>query len=173
VDDVFDDKQRCRFVIQLLAGVDADLFTQSPAAGTEPLGRRQDMVPLNTRQILRQTAAAMRPAFPLGFVLGCRWWRRRRRRRLLRRQIGKQQELIGVEAFAARTVQAPQQQFQAMLQCLMVAITLPQRGDQLENHALEHGRIVGQLLGGQGRLDSGGMSVAHAYLDAWKSEFVL
>lgn len=73
----------------------------------------------HTWQILRQTAATMRPALPLGLLLA---GRRGTRRERIRRKVGEEQELIGVEAFAARPVQPTQQQFQSMLHRLMVAV---------------------------------------------------
>jgi hypothetical protein len=55
---------------------------------------------------------------------------------------------LGVDAFAARPVQAAQQQVDPVPVSLDVAIALVQRGQQFQDHALERGRVVGQLLGG-------------------------
>jgi hypothetical protein len=57
--------------------------------------------------------------------------------------------LVGIEALAARAVQAAQQQVEPVPQRLVVPVTLAQRGEQFQDHALERGHIVGQLLGGR------------------------
>ncbi len=91
VDKVLDDEQRRRVVIQLLAGVDADLFAEMATARTDPLGTVDQLVVLrHTWQILRQTAATMRPALPLGLLLA---GRRGTRRERIRRKVGEEQEV--------------------------------------------------------------------------------
>ena len=52
-----------------------------------------------------------------------------------------------------------------MLQGFVVALTLVQRREQLQDHALERARVVGQLLGGGRRQASGGgVREAHTYM---------
>jgi hypothetical protein len=71
--------------------------------------------------------------------------------------------LVRIEALAARSVQAPQQQVEAVPQRLVVAIALVQRGQQFQDHALERGGVVGQVLHGNRRQgSSGGVRDTHA-----------
>jgi hypothetical protein len=164
VDEVLDHEQRRRPVVELFAPVRTDVDADLAATLTDALGLRQFVVLGLARQVLRQTAAAVWPAPPFGL---------RRRTRLERRwgrilahgRLSEEQELVGVNAFAARPVQAAQQQVEAVPQPLNVAIALVQRGQQFQDHALERGRVVGQVLGGSRREISSGVREAHAYYD--------
>jgi hypothetical protein len=80
--------------------------------------------------------------------------------------------LVGVDALPARPVQVAQQQVDPVPQPVEVAIALVQRGQQFQNHALERGHVVGQLLGGGWRQASSGIREAHAYNDALRTGFV-
>jgi hypothetical protein len=62
-----------------------------------------------------------------------------------------------IGAFAARPVQAAEQQVEPMPQWLVVTALLLARGPQLQDHALERGHVVRQVLG-RGRLQIGGTS---------------
>src|SRR5262249_25682490 len=55
---------------------------------------------------------------------------------------------------------------------LDVAIALVQRGQQFQDHALERGRVVGQLLGGGWRQASSGVREAHANNDVLRTGVV-
>src|SRR5262249_49127821 len=113
-------------------------------------------------EIVGEGAAAGWRAPPLGFRrrsrLGRRW-----SRILARGRLREEKQLVGVHAFAARPVQAAQQQVEPVPQRLDVAITLMQRGQQFQDHALERGRVVGQVLGGGRREISSGVRAAHTY----------
>jgi hypothetical protein len=67
----------------------------------------------------------VRPAPPLGLGRRCRLGRRRARV-LASGRLSEEQQLVGVDAFAARAVQAAQQQVEPVPQPLDVAIALVQ-----------------------------------------------
>ena len=135
-----------------------------PASGPLTVSAaKRTVVPRLARQVRGQTPAAVRPAAAL---------RRRRRRRLrfgrhrrvrAREPFGEQQELVGVEAFAARPVQPPQEQVEPMPQRLVVALVLPQGVQQLQDQALQGGHIVGQGRRGRRRWNRSGVRTAHGY----------
>jgi hypothetical protein len=114
----------------LLAPVGADVDADLAAVRTEALGLGQFVMLRLAGQVLRQTTTTVRPAPPLG--LGRRWWFGGRLlcRVLACGHLHKQQQLVGIEAFAARPLQAVQQQVDAVPQPLDVAITIVQRGQQ-------------------------------------------
>jgi hypothetical protein len=147
VDEVLEDKQRCWPVIELLAPVGADVDADLAAVRTETLGLGQFMMPGFVGQILRQATTTVRPAPPQGFARRGRFDRRLLCRVLACAHLYEQQELVGIEAFAARPIQAPQQQIDPLLQPLNVTITIVQRGQQFQDHALECGYIIGQVFG--------------------------
>src|SRR5262249_43278247 len=61
----------------------------------------------------------------------------------------------------------------AVLQPLDVAITLVQRGQQFQDHALERGYVVGQVLSiGRRQASSSGVREAHAYNDVLRTVIV-
>jgi hypothetical protein len=68
------------------------------------------VVPGLAGQVLRHAAAAVPPATLLGLAPCCRFDRRLGGRVLARSHLREQQGLVGIEALAARPVQAPQQQ---------------------------------------------------------------
>jgi hypothetical protein len=77
---------------------------------------------------------------------------------------------MGVEAFAARAVQAPQQQVKAMPQRLGVALLPVPRGQQFQDHALQRGHVIRQFPGGGGgHVSSGGVGGTHPYLTHHRS----
>jgi hypothetical protein len=130
----------------LFTPVCANIHAHLAAVRADTLGLGQFVMPGHAGQMGRQAAAAMRSAAAL------RLGRRRRcgrrcRRVLARDQLREQQGLAGVEALATRPVQATQQQVESMPQGLVIALTLVQRGQQLQDHALERARVVGQVLG--------------------------
>jgi hypothetical protein len=95
VDEVLDHEQRRRPIVELFAPIRADVDTRLAAALTDAVGLGQFVVPGLARQVLRQTAAAVGPAPPLGLRrLG--WLGRRRARVLARGRLRKEQELVGV-----------------------------------------------------------------------------
>lgn len=66
---------------------------------------------------------------------------------------------------AAWAVQAAQQHVEPVPQRLVVVPLLVQRGQQLQDHTLERGDVVGQVLGGGRRQASGsGAREAHPYM---------
>ena len=108
MDEVLDDEQRRRPVIELLALVHADVDAHPAAVGANAVGLRQFVVLGHARQVLRQAPAAVRLAAPLRL-------RRRRGRGGRGRgrplawtlgQLAEEQRLVGIEAFPARPVQA-------------------------------------------------------------------
>ena len=99
------------------------------------------------RQVAGAGAAAMGLAAALGLLRFLRLGRRRRVR--APEQLGEQQELVGVEALAARPIQPPQEQVEPVPQRLVVTLVLLQGGQQFQDQALEGGHIVGQVLGGR------------------------
>src|SRR5262245_41742545 len=111
---MLDDKQRSRSVIELLAPVGADVDADLAAVRTEALGLGQFMMPGFAGQVLWQAATTVRPAPPLGFAR--HWWFGGRLlcRALPRGRLHKQQQLVGIETFAARPIQAVQQQVDAV-----------------------------------------------------------
>jgi hypothetical protein len=144
---VLDHKQRRWFVVEVLTGVDTNLFTPLATTRTDAFGLGQFVVDRHTRQLRRQTAAAMRPAFPLRLVrAGQLAWCRRV---LGRGGVREQQGLVGIKAFPTRPVQTLQQQVEAMLQRRLVALVLLHGGQQLQDHALEGAGVVRQLLGSE------------------------
>ena len=52
----------------------------------------------------------------------------------------------GVEALGARPIQTPQQSIQALPQGVPVAVRFVQRGQQFQDHPLEGGRVIRQVL---------------------------
>ena len=81
--------------------------------------------------------------------------------------VGNEQGLIGVEAFGAWAVDSPQEEVEAVLQLVVLASRVAERGEQFEDHLPEDGGIVGQRRRGIGEgLGGGGAGVfAHALLD--------
>jgi hypothetical protein len=125
VDDVLDHKQRRRPVIELFAPVRADIDAHLAAGRAGAFGLGQLVMPGFAGQVGRQAAATVRPALPLGLGRRC-WLGRGWCRVLARGHLREQQELMGVDAFAARTVQAAQQQVDSVPHPLDVAIALVQ-----------------------------------------------
>ena len=52
--------------------------------------------------------------------------------------------MIRVEAFGARAVESPQEEVEAVLQLLVLAPLVAERGEQFEDHLLENDGIVRQ-----------------------------
>ena len=104
------------------------------------------------------------PRFGLGWDRVA-WFRDLRGHRL--EGVGNEQGLIGVEAFGAWAVDSPQEEVEAVLQLVVLASRVAERGEQFEDHLLEDGGIVGQRRRGIGKgLGRGGAGVfAHALLD--------
>src|SRR5262249_59221891 len=98
VDEMLNDDQRRRPVVELFAPVRADVDAYLAAALTDALGLGQLVVPGLARQVVWHPAAAMRTATPLGLARRCRFGRRRRRRGLVRGHLREQQGLVGIEA---------------------------------------------------------------------------
>src|SRR5438093_1505084 len=71
---------------------------------------------------------------------------RRRFRRGRFAQLSKQQRLVGIETLAARSIETTQQLIQTLPQGIAVAALLLERGQQFQNHPLEGGRVIRQLL---------------------------
>jgi hypothetical protein len=170
VDEVLDDELRGRPVVELLAFVHADVDPQPAAALADAIGLGQFVVPGLARQDLRRAAAPVRTAPSRGLRRRCRL-DRRRGRVLVRGRICEQQELVGITALAARAVQATQQQVEPVPQRLVVALLLVERRQQLHHHALERGRVVGQVLGGGRLVGRGGAGEAHADRTQWQTGF--
>jgi hypothetical protein len=83
------------------------------------------VVPGLAGQVVRLAVATVRPAPPLG--LGHRCWLGRDGCRVLAcGHLWEKQELVGVDAFAARPIQAAQQQVDPVPQRLVVAIAFVQ-----------------------------------------------
>lgn len=125
MDEVLDHEQRRRPVIELFTPVRADIDAHLAAGRTGALGLGQLVVPGLVGQVVRQTAATMWAAPPLGLGRRCRlgrgWCRV-----LAPGHLREQQQLVGVDAFAARAVQAAQQQVDPVPVSLDVAIALVQ-----------------------------------------------
>jgi hypothetical protein len=147
VDTVLDDPQRRGPVLELFAGIDADVHAPLAAAGAEPLGLGQRVVVDLARQVRRQSPAAMRPRPPWG-----RLGHHRHRHGAFgcgRRRV-EQQRLVGIIAFATRAVQAPQQAVEAVAQLGVVALAGAQADSQFHDQALERGDVIGQVCGVNG-----------------------
>jgi hypothetical protein len=100
---MFDHEQRRRPVAELFAPVHADVDAQLAAARTDALGLGQLVVAGLARQVVRQTAASVWPASPLGLRRRFSW---RHGRALARARLNEEEELVGIYAFAARPVKA-------------------------------------------------------------------
>src|SRR5262249_13449446 len=108
VDIVLYDEGRRRPVVELLAPVRANVDAQPSVALADALGLGQLVVPGLAREGLWHSAAPVRPASPpelrrflwLGGLCG---------RLLARGRLREQHQLLGVDALAARPVQAAQQ----------------------------------------------------------------
>jgi hypothetical protein len=125
-------------------------------------------------QILRQATATVWPAPPLGSGRRWRFGRRLLCGVLARGHLSEQQELVGIEAFAARPIQAAQQQIDPVPQSFDVAIALVQRGQQFQYHALERDYIVGQALGvGWQQASISGVREAHASMTNHRGQLFL
>ena len=173
VDKMLDHEQRRRPVVELFAPVRADIDAHPAAGRAGAFGLGQLVMPGLAGQVVRQTAATVWPAPPLGLRRRCRLGRRFGGRVLARGHLREQQQLVGVEALAARPIQAAQQQVDPVPHRLVVAIALVQRGQQFQDHALERGHVVGQLLGGGRRqASSSGVREAHANNDVLRTGFV-
>ena len=169
---VFDHEQGRRLIVELLAALRADLDPALAALRAAALGFRQLVDPRHAPEILGQGPAAVGARLLLGrctrFGLGwdrVAWFRDLRGHRL--EGVGNEQGLIGVEAFGARAVDSPQEEVEAVLQLVVLASRVAERGEQFEDHLLEDGGIVGQRRRGIGKgLGRGGAGVfAHALLD--------
>ena len=81
--------------------------------------------------------------------------------------IGNEQGLIGIEAFGAWAVDSPQEEVEAVLQLLVLASRVAERGEQFEDHLLEDGGIVRQRRRRIGEGFGSGVAgaFAHAVLD--------
>src|SRR5207244_11741699 len=113
--NVLDDEQRSGLIIQLLGYVGADLVAKLTTTGTDALGFSQRVVDPSAAEMRGELLAAMTLAFgPLVFFRG-RWrWRRCGRGCISRRiQVGKQQRLVGIEAFGAGAITTAQQPIHA------------------------------------------------------------
>jgi hypothetical protein len=93
------------------------------------------------------------------------WFRDLRGHRL--EGVGKEEWLIGVEAFGARAVESPQEEVEAVLQLLVLAPRVAERGEQFEDHLLEDDGVVGQRRRGIGKSLGRGRAgvLAHTLLD--------
>ena len=98
-------------------------------------------------------------------LLGRRRWRGTGGRRF-GRQVGKEPQLLGVEAFGARTVQPPQQLIQPRLHLLQLVVAAAQQLEHLLEHALEDDGIVRQVGDRAGRSGREGRGGAHTLVDA-------
>ena len=109
--------------------------------------------------------ASSRALHPVRARVGPRWAAPCRSYRL--EGVGNEQGLIGIEAFGAWAVDPPQEEVEAVLQLVVLAPRVAERGEQFEDHLPEDGGIVGQRRRGIGRgLGRGGAGVfAHALLD--------
>ena len=107
MDKVLDHEQRRGPIVELFAPVGADVDAHMAAARAHALRLGQLVMPGLAGQVVRQTAAAMGLAAALGRGLGRRL--SRRGRVLARGQFGEQRRLVGIDTFAARPIQAPQQ----------------------------------------------------------------
>jgi hypothetical protein len=118
---MLDHEQRRRPVIELFAPVRADIDARLAAGRARAFGLGQLVMPGLPGQVVRQAAATVRPAPPPRLDrrgrLGRGWCRV-----LASGRLSEEQELMGIDAFAARAVQAVQQQVDAVSQPLDVAI---------------------------------------------------
>jgi hypothetical protein len=171
VHKVLDHEERRRPVIKLFAPVGADIGARLAAGRADALGLGQLVMPGFAGEVVRQPSAAMRPTPPLGLShrrLGRRWGRV-----LARGHLREEQKLVGVQAFAARPVQATQQEVESVPHRLNVAVTLVQGSQQFQHHLLKRGQVVGQVLGvRQRQASSSGVREAHAYKDALQTGLV-
>src|SRR5262249_58637953 len=105
VDEVLDHEQRRRPVVELFALVHADVDAHLAAPLADALGLGQLVVHGLTGQVFRHTTAAVRSAPPFGLRRRC-WFGWRHGRVLARARLNEEEEVVGVDAFAARPVQA-------------------------------------------------------------------
>ena len=131
------------------------------AARTHALGLRQFVMPGFAGQVVRQAAAAVRPAPTPGL-------RRRCSLRSVepspgRGHLGEEQELVGIEAFAARPVQAPQQQVEPVPQRLVVAVALCSEASSSRTMRLSVATSSGKCSAVTAVGSSRGCREAHAY----------
>ena len=155
MDEVLADKEGRRSIIELFAHVRADVDTHV-TADAQAFGLGQLVMDGVAFQVYRQAATTVgSPTLPR--LAG------RARLRLFRFGSGglcfgrvmigrpsglaKEQGLVGVEALAAWSVQASQQQVKPVAQPILVAAFFLQRGQQFQDHAFEDDRIVRQRVG--------------------------
>ena len=62
--------------------------------------------------------------------------------------VGNEQGLIGIEAFGAWAVDPPQEEVEAVLQLVVLAPRVTQRGEQFDDHLPEDVGIIRQRRGG-------------------------
>jgi hypothetical protein len=170
---MLDHEHRRRPVIQLFAPVRADINTHLATGLAKAFGLGQLVMPRLAGQVVRHAPATVRPAAPLGLARRWRFGQRSCDRVLARSHLCEQQGLVGIEAFTAGSIQAAQQQIDSVPQGLVVTIALVQRSQQFQNHALQRGHILGQLLSGGRRPVRSGVRKAHAHNDVLQTVFIL
>jgi hypothetical protein len=74
--------------------------------------------------------------------------------------------LVGVEAFAARSIETAQQLIEAVPQCLVGTVAFLQSNQQFQDQPLERGGIIRQLFGRERRQGDSGVRGAHTLYDA-------
>jgi hypothetical protein len=115
---MLDHDERCRYVVNLLALVNADVDTLLSAALAQAFGFGQSMMDRATLQVGRQPSTAVGPGTPLGFGwtfcrygFDWRWsgfdWRWS--------EVAEQIQLVGIEAFGTAAVETMEQSSHAVL----------------------------------------------------------
>jgi hypothetical protein len=148
MDQMLDNDQGRRAILELFALIDADVHPRLTATGTQSLRLGQFVMQSPARQVRGQASATVWPGTPLGLGgvlgsggLGC----------VLRRcvlgwdlgQVAEQRQLVGIEAFALAAVDAFEQPIQALTQSFFIALFFTQGDDQFHDHPLKGARVVG------------------------------
>ena len=107
VDKMLDHEQRRRPIVELFAPVRADIDAHLATGRAGALGLGQLVMPGLAGQVVRQAAASVGAAPTPGLVRRC-WLGRGWCCVLACGHLGEQQELVGVDAFATRPLQAAQ-----------------------------------------------------------------
>ena len=140
---MLDDEHFGGLVVELAAGLDADLLTLLAALGAEPLGQRQLVATRLAAQVGRRPTPAVRLALSGAAAILPRPAAARRGFGL--GHLRKQQRLIGVDAVAAPA--ALQQGVEPLLQLGELATITPQGRQQFGDHLLEKSCVVGEFGG--------------------------
>ena len=141
---VLDDEHLGRLVVVLLGRLDADLLTLVAALGAEPFGRGQFVTSRFVAQVRGPADAGHAACSGRAGALCSAPAAAAVAARREGGSSGKSSGWLGSTGFGPRAVQPPQQGIEPLLHLGFVATRPPQGAQQLGDHLLEHGRVVGE-----------------------------